>query len=41
MARSARRPSRLARQRARTAYLLLTPALAFFALMFFYPWAAS
>jgi multiple sugar transport system permease protein len=32
---------RLARQRARTAYLLLAPALAFFALMFFYPLGAE
>lgn len=31
------RRSRLRRQRARTAYLFLAPALAFFALMFFYP----
>lgn len=32
---------RLARQRARTAYLLLAPALVFFALMFFYPLGAE
>lgn len=32
---------RLARRRARTAYLLLAPALAFFALMFFYPLGAE
>ena len=37
MTAAARAGNRLRRQRARTAYLFLTPALVFFALMFFYP----